>query len=192
MARKKLISDKSQIIDLAQRLIESEGIEAITMIRLSKEMGVSSMTLYNYVQNAEDVLREVLIRTFSTLYERIYSIMNGLTHSGLSGIEAYAKSYAIALFDLATEHRDICIYLIGDGYTSYYNNAELRHFYNPFASFLLAGSSAKSQNELKDAFHLFECVTFSLIREYAVGSRSITRDEFIRLIDVFIMKVFPR
>lgn len=190
MARRKLIKDKSQIIDLAQRLIEAEGIEAVTMIRLSKEMGVSSMTLYNYVRNAEDVLREVLILTFRSLYEQIYSLMNSMTRSGHSGIEAYARSYALALFDLATEHRDICVYLIGDGYAAYYNNAELRHFYNPFASFLLGG--AKDQSELKDAFHLFECVCFSLIREYALGSRHITKDDYIRLIDSFIMKVFPK
>lgn len=192
MARRKILKDKRQIIDVALRLIETEGLEAVTMVRLSKELGVSSMTLYNYVRNADDVLREILVETFSNLYEKIYSTMSSMTETGVSGIEAYAKAYANALYDLATEHRDICVYLIGEGYTNYYNNIELRLFYNPFGIFILGDETSAEAKDWKDAFHLYECVIFSLIHEYTVGSRILEKKEYIRLVDKSISKIFPK
>ena len=92
MARKRILKDKTQIIEAAQRLIETEGIEAISMIRLSKELGVSSMTLYNYVRNADEVLREILILTLSTFFERLYMYLCERKNLGESAIQSYAIS----------------------------------------------------------------------------------------------------
>lgn len=189
MARNKILNDKSQIIDLAQRLIEEEGIEAVSMRRLSKEMGVSSMTLYNYVRNAEDVLREILIRVFGELYEQMYSIMNVLVRSGIDGHVAYARAYATALYELAVRQPAVCTYLIGQGRTIFFSDAELRPFYDPFGRLLL-NVPEKERQELGRIFRMYQYTIHSMLHELSSDMRDISREEYMETIDLFLAKMF--
>ena len=104
MPRKKILSSKSQIVDVALALIESEGLEAVSMRRLSKEMDVSNKTLYNYVLNADEVLREILIRSFTGVYEQVFAKTQELVAQGLDAPIAYAKAYALVLYLLQKGH----------------------------------------------------------------------------------------
>ena len=90
MPRNKILKDKNEIIDAAMKLIETEGIAAVSMRRLSKDMGVSSMTLYNYVHNTQDILREILIRSFNKIFESMYELMRDLSANGVSGVRVFA------------------------------------------------------------------------------------------------------
>lgn len=189
MGRNKILKDKSQIIDVALNLIETEGLEAFSMRRLSKEMGVSSMTLYNYVQNADDVLREILFKSFSTLYEKIYSLMNSLMQEGYSGICAYAKAYALVLYEFSESHKAICCYLIGDGYTAFHNNAELRPLYDPFNQFLLNTAETGENQSLQDALQIYECCILFLIHKHTSGIHRFSKEEFTRLVDAAIERL---
>ena len=166
MARKKILKDKTQIIEAARRLIETDGIEAISMIRLSKELGVSSMTLYNYVRNADEVLREILILTLSTFFERLYI-------------------YLCALYDLAKESHDLCLYLISAGHAKFHQDAELRPFYEPFPLSLIqcAGADLQLKNELNG---MFRGVVFSLIYEHLIGSNRLTKDTYLNMVSWFV------
>lgn len=42
---------RARIVDAAVRLIEREGVEAVSMRRLAAELGVGTMSLYNHVPN---------------------------------------------------------------------------------------------------------------------------------------------
>ena len=150
MARKKILKSKKQILDTALALIDTEGVASVSMIRLSKELGVSSMTLYNYVRNAA------------------------------------------ALYDLSEQRREICRYLIGEGYVKYYNDAELRRFYNPLGVFLLDHVRQEEVGDWEDAFRLYKCVVFSLIHEHMVGGQRLSKDEYLRNVTAFMRKVFPQ
>ncbi len=192
MARKKILKSKKQILDTALALIDTEGVASVSMIRLSKELGVSSMTLYNYVRNADEVLREILVQTFSGFYEQVYLAMSGMDRGAYRGVEAYAIAYAAALYDLSEQRREICRYLIGEGYVKYYNDAELRRFYNPLGVFLLDHVRQEEVGDWKDAFRLYKCVVFSLIHEHMVGGQRLSKDEYLRNVTVFMRKVFPQ
>lgn len=192
MARSKIIDDKSQIIDLAQRLIDEEGIEAVSMRRLSKEMGVSSMTLYNYVHNADDVLREVLVRAFGELNEQVLSMMNGLVRSGIPGHIAYAKAYATALYELSLKRPALCSYLISQGRTTFFNDAELRPFYDPFGRLAL-GLTEDEKQEMTRVFAMYQYVVHSMLLEMNTGMRAISRGEYMETVELFLTKMFaPR
>lgn len=192
MARSKIIDDKSQIIDLAQRLIDEDGIETVSMRRLSKEMGVSSMTLYNYVHNADDVLREVLVRAFGELNEQILSTMNGLVRSGIPGHIAYAKAYATALYELSLKRPALCLYLINQGRTTFFNDAELRPFYDPFGRLVL-GLPEDEKQEMTRVFAMYQYVVHSMLLEMNTGMRAISRGEYMETVELFLTKMFaPR
>jgi AcrR family transcriptional regulator len=78
MAREKVLCGKEEIVRVAVGIVDREGMEALSVRRIAKELGVSSMTIYNYVENLQDIKKEVLINGFDRLYERIYLELNSL------------------------------------------------------------------------------------------------------------------
>ena len=51
-----------RIIEAALRVMDQEGLEAVTMRRLGRELGVEAMSLYNHVEDKDAVLRGILAR----------------------------------------------------------------------------------------------------------------------------------
>jgi AcrR family transcriptional regulator len=47
---------RERIVDAALRIMDAEGLEAVTMRRIGRELGVEAMSLYNHVKDKEDVL----------------------------------------------------------------------------------------------------------------------------------------
>jgi AcrR family transcriptional regulator len=47
---------RERIIATACRLMDQEGLEAVTMRRIGRELGVEAMSLYNHVEDKEDIL----------------------------------------------------------------------------------------------------------------------------------------
>ena len=52
MAREKVLCGKEEIIRVAVSIVDKEGMEAVSVRRIAKELGVSSMTIYNYVETS--------------------------------------------------------------------------------------------------------------------------------------------
>ena len=51
---------RAAIFEVALRLIDAEGVDALTMRRLAGELGVGTMSLYSHVPNKDDVLDGVV------------------------------------------------------------------------------------------------------------------------------------
>jgi TetR/AcrR family transcriptional regulator, tetracycline repressor protein len=64
-AREAVTPDR--IADAALRVIDAEGLDALTVRRLAQELGVGTMTLYWYVQNKDEVLDLVSDRMLAGL-----------------------------------------------------------------------------------------------------------------------------
>src|SRR5919198_630256 len=47
---------RDRILRAAVRVMDAEGVEAVTMRRLGRELGVEAMSLYNHVRDKEDIL----------------------------------------------------------------------------------------------------------------------------------------
>lgn len=56
---------RDRILDAAVRVMDAEGLEAVTMRRLGRELGVEAMSLYNHVQDKDAVLRGILARVLA-------------------------------------------------------------------------------------------------------------------------------
>lgn len=56
---------EDQIVDAALRVIRSDGLDALSMRRLSKELGRSQMAAYSYVANKEELLDLVARKTLA-------------------------------------------------------------------------------------------------------------------------------
>jgi AcrR family transcriptional regulator len=51
---------RERILEAALRVMDEEGLDAVTMRRLGRELGVEAMSLYNHVEDKDAVLRGVL------------------------------------------------------------------------------------------------------------------------------------
>jgi AcrR family transcriptional regulator len=63
--REKLSRDR--VIDAALRIMDEEGLDAVSMRRVGRELGVEAMSLYHHVQDKEDLLlgiREQVLAQF--------------------------------------------------------------------------------------------------------------------------------
>ena len=54
-ARREPLS-RDRIIGAALRIMDEEGLEAVTMRRIGRDLGVEAMSLYNHVRDKEDIL----------------------------------------------------------------------------------------------------------------------------------------
>src|SRR6266540_4211983 len=52
---------RERIIRAALRIMDEEGFEAVSMRRIGRELGVEAMSLYNHVQDKEDILEFVTL-----------------------------------------------------------------------------------------------------------------------------------
>lgn len=191
MARSKALNDKNEIIDAALSIVEQEGIDALSIRRLASALGVSSMTLYNYVRNVDDIHREILVRSFQLLLQEIYAIMQTGDWERHSGLAIFARAYACALFQFAKEHRHLCIFLIGKGASEFRNDAEIRPFYNMFDDFLLPLDDTDTTRQVKQICWMYECAVLSMIHEYVDGIKPVTKEILLHCVDTYIEKMFP-
>jgi AcrR family transcriptional regulator len=51
---------RERIVDAALRLMDEEGLDAVSMRRVGRELGVEAMSLYNHVQDKEDILSGII------------------------------------------------------------------------------------------------------------------------------------
>jgi AcrR family transcriptional regulator len=58
--RERLTRDR--IVDAAMRVMDTEGLEAVSMRRVAREVGVEAMSLYNHVEDKDDLLQAVCDR----------------------------------------------------------------------------------------------------------------------------------
>jgi AcrR family transcriptional regulator len=61
--RERLTRDR--VIEAALHVMDAEGLEAVSMRRVAREVGVEAMSLYNHVRDKDDILEGLCIRVMS-------------------------------------------------------------------------------------------------------------------------------
>lgn len=56
---------KERIVEAALHVMDAEGLEAVTMRRIGRELGVEAMSLYNHVEDKDDILSGVTERVMT-------------------------------------------------------------------------------------------------------------------------------
>src|SRR5246127_5987746 len=59
--------DREAVLDTAIRLLDAEGVEALTMRRLASELGVSAMAPYRHVGSKDELLMVLVDRLAARL-----------------------------------------------------------------------------------------------------------------------------
>src|SRR5437773_696462 len=62
-AREKLTRER--IVEAALQVMDAEGLEAVSMRRVAREVGVEAMSLYHYVKDKDDLLAGICDRVMA-------------------------------------------------------------------------------------------------------------------------------
>jgi AcrR family transcriptional regulator len=57
---------RQRIVDAALRVMDTEGLDAVSMRRVAREVGVEAMSLYHHVRDKDDLLQGICDRVMST------------------------------------------------------------------------------------------------------------------------------
>ena len=187
MAREKVLCGKEEIIRVAVEIVEREGIAALSARRVSKELGISSMTIYNYVENLQEVKKYVLSTGFDRLYGSIYKALGAI--EAPVDKTAFCRTLAFQVLDFAEEHRNIFTFMFTEGRYQFSEDAEVRPFYN-FIVKLTKRAKATSADwpDNEECYRLLEILTFAASEYCASGVSDMTKKEYQNLIDFFLKK----
>src|SRR6266540_6177235 len=75
---------RERVLQAGLRLVDREGVDALTMRRLGKELGVEAMSLYGHVANKQDLLDGVVECVYAELPQ--CSLMSGPWHERLRSV----------------------------------------------------------------------------------------------------------
>lgn len=108
MTRRRGLTE-SDVIDAAITLVDAEGISALTLSRVARELGVKPPSLYNHVARLDTLRRDVGLQAVNVLADRLRAAAMGRAgQDALRAISAEFRSYANAhpnLYELSTEAR---------------------------------------------------------------------------------------
>lgn len=90
---------RKALISEALKVIDSEGVEAVTMRALGQATGVSRTAAYRHFDNKVDLLCAVAEEGFGIIAERYQNIMEQATDDGLANLETLGRGYVAFAMD---------------------------------------------------------------------------------------------
>lgn len=124
---------RGRILETALSLVDVDGIEALSMRRLAKELGVDPMAIYHHLPNKRALL--------STLIEEVFSEMQVMESEETGGWRERVRAWARAFRDVAGAHPKLVPHLAS--YPEAASKATLESTEELYAAFEAAGMSPK-------------------------------------------------
>lgn len=172
------MADPRYIVQTAYTLIDKDGYESFSARKLAQGLGLSHMTVYNYLAR-EELLDEVIIMGFVELYKGILP-QGAATEAGEGDPCLIFKRASEALLSFALEHPHMYRFLFQSGFGAKSQDPRVRALYAGGKEFALDTLSPERYEELREDAYLFLVLTNGLILGY-LGQRSGHGDEECRL-----------
>lgn len=186
MGRSKALNDKNQIVEAGISIIDNEGEEALSIRRLSSTLGVSSMTIYNYLENIDEVKREILIACYNKLNRQILKILDSNFYPDSEHVERYILAYATVYFNNCSEHSALIRFILNDNMSQHRNDPELRHFTQPLGVFYRNEKEWKR----KTGFIMIEQLIQTMLLNHAKGTYILDREELLKRVQFLYHSFF--
>lgn len=110
---------KNEILTAARKMLLKDGASSFTMQKLAKKLDISTVTLYKYFKNMEDVMSaitdEIIPRTVALTLDENEKIMQVDSH--ISPLEQFLHLFHIFLYETLKHKDDLTLLLLIDTYT---------------------------------------------------------------------------
>lgn len=174
MGRVKKIIERGLVIDKVLELITETGYEGFSTRGLAKRLGVSVMTLYNYFDNRDAIVRAAIVAGRARFIRDIATDIGG-RGEGTGGLDVYRQlmesllAYALAKPRLYAFLFGVAVPLLERG------EAESNGYHELLSSLLVVhiGDRARAESFDRAAF-LYQLIMHRLIIALLEGSMGIT------------------
>ena len=110
---------KNEILTAARKMLLKDGAVSFTMQKLAKKLDISTVTLYKYFKNMEDVMTaitdEIIPRTVALTLDENEKIMQSYSH--ISPLEQFLQLFHSFLSETLKHKDDLTLLLLIDTYT---------------------------------------------------------------------------
>lgn len=172
MARAK-ISGKKEIIAAGFDLVVKEGVDALSTRRLAAVLEISNMTLYNYVENIDEIKKEIIAEGFRQLYARSYRSLANRNDSALD-IQSASKIMAADLFEFGCENKNIYQLMFANSVKNFREDMELKPFYNYFLQLLPKMENNEKRQKIHRALNMLNFIVSQMIMDKIIGTLQYT------------------
>lgn len=98
---------KTRIIDIARRIMSEEGVEALSIRRITKEMDYSAGIVYHYFKNKDEILLHILQDNYKKILDAIKPLESDLSPD--EAIRLTIKNYIESALKYPLEYKAIMI-----------------------------------------------------------------------------------
>lgn len=191
MARTKAIRDKSAVIKAGMEILREEGISALSIRKIGSKMNVSGMTLYNYVENIDDIKREIVLEGFRELYQHGYeALLSVKKNDGSIHVEEGCQALARELyrFGVANPHLFELMFCSNDGKLR--KDAEIAPFFGFFHNLLHKRNPQNGKGRRDLALNMLDYITNYMIIDQIRGIHNTSENYYFEHVDEYISKMF--
>ena len=174
MGRGKKIVDIELVIDQAVALIDEGGVEEFSTRRLASRLGISAMTLYNYYENRDAILKEALMRGLGLLWAGLEVEVAEWRAKGGDGLGAY-RVLADHILAFAASRPRLCHFVLAESSGTDWTGSD-----SPVERICCPDSGTRADDS-RGAVYLFELVVFALALKVISGGE--TAERYDALVD---------
>ena len=127
-----------------------------------------------------------MIRGYNELFRDITQNLALKEKAQRNGVSAFIKTYAEQFYEYGAKHKNLMKFMLGEGYTKFYADAELRLFVNPLQSFY----KYSKDRDYKLACRICEDMMFSELKKYINGINPLSKEEFLYQVEYCVDRVF--
>ena len=175
MGRERAISDTMQLVTIAFRIIDDEGYEHFSARKLAEVLGVSHMTVYNYM-GRDELLNEVIIMGFDTLYKGILPHVEACKAKGNNPCCIFLNVAGVML-EFAQQHRNIYRFMFQNSIGLQSENQRVRRLYSSGIDLIKESLPAELRETIQTDVYLFLVLVNGLILGFLGQRHSTTEAE---------------
>lgn len=82
---------RDSVLDVAMTIVSRDGIDALTLAGLARELSIQPPSLYNHIKGLDDLRRAIVLRTMRQLHEELRDVVMGLARE--DALRAIAHAY---------------------------------------------------------------------------------------------------
>lgn len=169
-------------------IIAEEGVGALSIRKIASRINVSSMTLYNYIENVEDIKKDMILEGFRILYKQGYEKLRQIKErDGIITLAKGCRALAEILYDFGAEHPSLFELIFCNSGGILRKDAEIAPFYGFFN---LLHKRDNENNDYSRALRMLDFVAVYIILERVRGADNYTKQEYMAHIDEFISNMF--
>jgi len=183
VSREKKIDDVSIVVNAAMRIIEEQGYDKLSTRSISAKLQISPMTLYNYYENRDAILKDVVKQGLDELWAGLQEKLDGC---GSASVRNPLRQYLVLsdhMLAFAMARPNLYRFLFGSAVAPFIAGGNIAERYRDLSQSLMSRihDESRKQDILNDIY-MFLVLMNALVKNVLDGRIGMTAERYPALI----------